>query len=84
MNISRIQVPNLLKQPSVIMLVISNQLSFEDVNELLVYMLINKSLNSKSVGLEKISTKVLQVKAPAVAQPLTKIFNKSVASGQFP
>ena len=36
------------------------------------------------VGLDKISTKVLQIVASAVAQPLTKIFNKSVTLGQFP
>ena len=61
-----------------------NQFSFEAVNELMVYTLINKLPNSKSVGLDKISTKILQIAAPAVAQPLTKIFNKSIALGQFP
>ena len=50
----------------------------------MVYTLINKLPNSKSVGLDKISTKILQIAAPAVAQPLTKIFNKSIALGQFP
>ena len=50
----------------------------------MIYTLINKLPNSKSVGLDKISTKILQIAAPAVAQPLTKIFNKSIALGQFP
>ena len=61
-----------------------NQFSFEAVNELMVYTLMNKLPNSKSVGLDKISTKILQIAAPAVAQPLTKIFKKSIALGQFP
>ena len=39
---------------------------------------------SKSVGLDKISTKVLEIAAPAVTQPLTKIFNKAIDLGQFP
>ena len=50
----------------------------------MVYTLINKLPNSKSVGLDKICTKILQIAAPAVAQPLTKIFNKSIVLGQFP
>ena len=39
---------------------------------------------SKSVAFDKISTKVLQIATPAVAQSLTKIFNRSIALGQFP
>ena len=38
---------------------------------------------SKSVGLDRISTKVLQIAAPTVTEPLTKIFNKAIALGQF-
>ena len=52
----------------------ANQFSFE---------VINKLADSKSLGLGKISTKVLQIAAPAVAQPLTKIFNKSITLGVF-
>ena len=39
---------------------------------------------SKYVGLDKISTKLLQIAAPAITQPLTKIFNKAIDLGQFP
>jgi hypothetical protein len=35
-------------------------------------------------SVDKISTRVLQVAAPAVAQSLTKHFNKSIVLGQFP
>ncbi len=61
-----------------------NKFSFEAVDELMVYRLITKLPVSKSVGLDKISTNVLQIAAPAVAQPLTNIFNKSIALSQFP
>ena len=52
--------------------------------KLLVYTLIMKLPISKSVGLDKISTKLPQIAAPAIAQPLTKIFNKAIDLGQFP
>ena len=61
-----------------------SEFSFETVNELLVYMLIMKLPISKSVGLDKVSAKVLQIAAPAVTQPLTKFFNKAIDLGQFP
>ena len=61
-----------------------NEFSFEAVNELLVYTLIMKLPISKSVGLDKISTKLLQIAAPAITQPLTKIFNTAIDLGQFP
>jgi hypothetical protein len=62
----------------------ARKISFEAVNEFTVYRLITKLPTSKATGVDKISTKVLQVAAPAVAQPLTKIFNKSIVLGQFP
>ncbi len=61
-----------------------NKFSFEAVNELVIYRLTTKLPVSKSVGLDEISTKILQIAAPAVAQSLTKIFNRSIALGQFP
>ena len=61
-----------------------NEFSFEAVNELLVYTLIMKLPISKSVRLDKISTKLLQIAAPAITQPLTKIFNTAIDLGQFP
>ena len=62
----------------------ARKFSFEAVNEFTVYRLITKLPTSKATGVDKISTKVLQVAAPAVAQPLIKIFNKSIVLGQFP
>ena len=62
----------------------ARKISFEAVNEFTVYRLITKLPISKATGVDKISTKVLQVAAPAVAQPLTNIFNKSIVLGQFP
>ena len=62
----------------------ARKFSFEAVNEFPVYRLITKLPTSKATGVDKISTKVLQVAAPAVPQPLTKIFNKSIVLGQFP
>ena len=61
-----------------------NEFSFEAVNESLVYTLIMKLPISKSVGLDKISTKLLQIAAPAITQPLTKIFNTAIDLDQFP
>jgi hypothetical protein len=52
------------------------------VNESTVYRLITKLPTSKATGVDKISTKVLQVAAPAISQPFN--FNKSIVLGQFP
>ena len=62
----------------------ARKFSFEAVNEFTVYRLITKLPTSNARGVDKISTKVLQAAAPAVAQPLTTIFNKSIVLGQFP
>ena len=48
-----------------------NKFSFEAVNESMVYRLITKLPISKSVRLGNIYTKVLQIAASAVVQPLT-------------
>ena len=53
-----------------------NKFSLEAVNESMVYKLITKLPISKSVRLGNISTKVLQIAASAVVQPLTIFFNK--------
>ena len=55
-----------------------NKFSFETANESMVYRLIRKLAITKSVGLDNISTNVLQIAAAAVVKPLTKIFNDSV------
>jgi hypothetical protein len=47
-------------------------------------LIVTKLPTSKATGVDKISTKVLQAAASVVAQPLTNIFNKSIALGQFP
>ena len=60
----------------------ARKFSFEAVNESTVYRLITKLPTSKATGVDKISTKVLQVAAPAISQPFN--FNKSIVLGQFP
>ena len=54
---------------------------FQLVNVETVYRLIIIKLTiSKATGIDDISAKV----APAIAEPLTRIFNMSIASGKFP
>ena len=57
---------------------------FQPVNVETVYRLIIKLTISKATGVDDISAKVLKAAAPAIAEPLTRIFNMSIASGKFP
>ena len=50
----------------------------------IVYRLITKLFISKATGVDDISAKVLKAAAPAIAEPSTRIFNMSIASGKFP
>ena len=57
---------------------------FQPVNVATVFKLITKLSSSKATGIDKISAKVLLTAAPAIARSLTKIFNVSITSEQFP
>ena len=57
---------------------------FQPVNVETVYRLIIKLTISKATGVDDISAKVLKAAAPAIAEPLTRIFNMSIVSGKFP
>ena len=57
---------------------------FQPVNVEIVYRLITKLTISKATGVDDISAKVLKAAGPAIAEPLTRIFNMSIASGKFP
>ena len=58
--------------------------TFQPVNVATVYRLITKLNISKATGIDEISAKVLKAAAPAVAEPLTRIFNMSIVSDKFP
>ena len=57
---------------------------FQPVNVATVYRLITKLTISKATGIDEISAKVLKAAAPAIAEPLTRIFNMSIATDRFP
>ena len=57
---------------------------FQPVNVATVYRLITKLTIPKATGIEEISAKVLKAAAPAIAEPLTRIFNMSIATDRFP
>ena len=57
---------------------------FQPVNIATVYRLITKLTISKATGIDEISAKVLKAAAPAIAEPLTRIFNMSIATDRFP
>ena len=60
------------------------KLTFQPVNVATVYRLITKLNISKATGIDEISAKVLKAAAPAIAEPLTRIFNMSIVSDKFP
>ncbi|CAB4035214.1 Hypothetical predicted protein, partial [Paramuricea clavata] len=57
---------------------------FQPVNVATVYRLITKLTISKATGIDEISAKVLKAAAPAIAEPLTRIFDMSIATDRFP
>ena len=58
--------------------------TFRPVNVATVYRLITKLNISKATRIDEISAKVLKAAAPAIAEPLTRIFNMSFVSDKFP
>lgn len=46
--------------------------------------ILNSLVTKKAVGIDYISSKLLKVAAPVLAESLCKIFNKSVETGTFP
>ena len=60
------------------------RLTFQPVNVATVYRLITELNISKATGIDEISAKVLKAAAPAIAEPLTRIFNMSIVSDKFP
>ena len=62
----------------------SSLFKFSDVNSDFVLSELRKLDPTKAMGPDNLHPRLLQVAAPFIANPLTKLFNKSLSSGYFP
>ena len=65
-------------------LIASKMTRFKLVSHTKVTKLLNGLSNSKAIGLDKISGKILKTAAPTIALLLTHIFNHAIITGCFP
>ena len=58
--------------------------AFQPVTISQVYQLLTSLLSNKATGVDKISSKIIKIASPAIADSLTHIFNQAVTLSSFP